>query len=235
MNCKFKTSFRILLEKLQLTSKTYLIESEKQFAFCLGVRSPKIYISTSLVDILTSQELEAVLRHEYYHLVNRDTLTMLIASIGESLLPFFPLFSDFLHNYRIEREIKADAEAIRGLGDEKPLIAVLKKLLAKPSVAMVGVSAIADQDTLEPRIRALVKKGFHFKKFKVLHIFISLCSVFVMGVIALSPVQAIEFRHKGEDAMMVCPNNNECVNACRQNYSTNKKNYTEDRMYTPTQ
>src|SRR5581483_2415787 len=190
-------SFAALLEKLQLTDRTYFIDSEKQFAFCLGIRKPKIYISTALVSLLNIQEVEAVLRHERYHLENRDTLTMIVASIGESLLPFFPLISDFLHNYRIEREIKADKEAIQGLGDEKPLIAVLKKLLGTPSVAMVSVAAIADQDTLEPRILMLVKKDAHFRKFKIKHIFISVFSAFIMGAIVLSPVQAVEVHHEG--------------------------------------
>lgn len=218
-NCKSNTGFIKLLEKLQLREVTYLIESEKQFAFCLGIRHPKIYISTSLVNLLTFQEVEAVLRHERYHLNNRDTLTMLIASVGESLLPFFPLFSDFLHNYRIEREINADAEAIQGLGDEKPLISVLKKLLATTSIAVVTASAVADYDTLEQRINALIKKDFHFRKFKTKHIFISLVSVLVMIILTLAPVQAVEVHHRGEDVMMICPN----------------KNYSEDRMYTPIQ
>lgn len=234
-NLKSNEGFIALLEKLALTNKTHLIESEKPFAFCLGIRHPKIYISTSLISILTPQEIEAVLRHEQYHLANRDTLTMLIASIGKSLLPFFPLLSDLLRNFRIEREIKADAESIRGIGDERPLISVLKKLLAKPSVATIGISAIADQDTLEPRIRALVKKDFHFKKFRARHILISLASVFIMSVITLTPVQAFQIHHQGEDAMMVCSNNNECLNACRQKYLTNKKNYSEGLMYTPIQ
>lgn len=232
-NRRSNARFTTLLETLQLEDDTYLIESEQQFAFCLGIRHPKIYISTSLISILTLQEIEAVLRHEQCHLNNRDTLTILVASIGESLLPFFPLISDFLKNYRVEREIKADAEAIQGLADEKPLVSVLKKLLATPSVATIVASAIADYDTLEPRIHALVKKDFRFKQFKVKNIFISLVSIFVMSSITLAPVQAVKVHHIGEDVVMICPNSNECLNDCRQEYSANKKNFSEDLMYTP--
>lgn len=232
-NCKSNTSFTMVLKKLQLTGKTYLIESDKQFAFCLGIRHPRIYVSTSLVNILTIQELEAVLRHERYHLNHKDTLTMLIASIGQSLLPFFPLISDFLHNYRIEREIRADAQAIQGLGDEKPLISVLKKLLTTPSLATATASAIADRDTLEPRIRALVKKDLRFKKFKALHIFISLCSVFIMAAITLAPVHAVEMHHMGEDITMICPYESSCMNACKQEYSTEKVNHSKNLLYSP--
>lgn len=230
-NRRSNMGFSILLEKLQLTDKTYLIKSQRQFAFCLGIRHPKIYISTSLISILTPQEIEAVLRHERYHLSNRDSLTMLVASVGESLLPFFPLLSDLLRNFRIEREIKADAEAINAIGDEKPLISVLKKLLATPSVATVTASAIADRDTLEPRIHALVKKDFRFKKFRVKHVLISLCSFFIMGVITLVPVQAVEVNHMGEDVTMICPHGSLCMNECKQEYSTKKVNHSEELLY----
>ncbi len=225
------SDFNILLDKLQVKDKTYLIKSEKQFAFCLGIRQPKIYVSTSLVKLLTLRELEAVLRHERYHLNNHDTLTMLIASIGESLLPFFPLLSDFLHNFRIEREIEADKEAIHGLGDSYPLISVLKKLLTTPSPATVAVSAIADEVTLEPRIKALIQKDIHFKKFKAKHIFISAFSAFIMGIIVFSPVQAFEINHRGQEVVMICPHDSSCMNACKQKYSTEKVNHSEKLFY----
>lgn len=234
-NVKSNTSFNMLLEKLQLADKTYFIENEKRFAFCLGVRSAKIYVSTGLLTCLTIEELEVVLRHERYHLNNRDTLTMLIASIGESLLPFFPIFSDILANFRIEREIKADAEAIQGLGNKEPVISVLKKLLSVSSMTFATASAIADRDTLEPRILALVKKDFHFRRFKMRRILVSVASVLLMSVIMLTPVQAVEVHHKGEDVVMICPSNNECLNSCKQIYSANKKNYSENRIYTPVQ
>lgn len=228
--------FTLILEKLTLTNKTHLIESEKQFAFCLGIRSPKIYVSTGLVGVLTIEELETVLRHERYHLYNRDTFTMLIASIGESLLPFFPLLSDLLYNFRIEREIQADKAAIQGQGSQEPLISVLKKLLRAPSLDTVAVSAIADEGTLESRIKTLVKKDYRFKKIKVKHVIISLVSVFIMSIIMLAPVQAVEVRHMGEAVMMICPHDDDtCLNACKQEYSANKKNYSEDRIYTPIQ
>lgn len=233
-NLKSNEGFILLLEKLTLTNKTHLIESEKQFAFCLGIRRPKIYISTNLVNTLTIQELEVVLRHERYHLKNRDILIMLVTSIGQSLLPFLPLISDFLHNYKIEREIQADKEAVRGIGDSYPLISVLKKLLRTPSLTAIAVSAIADEDTLESRIKALVKKDYRFKKFKVKNVIISLVSVFIMGIIMLAPVQAVGIHHEGEDAMMICPHDDTC-NVCKQKYSINKKNYTEDVRYSPTQ
>jgi beta-lactamase regulating signal transducer with metallopeptidase domain len=215
-------SFSVILEKLELTDKTYIIASEKRFAFCLGIRNPKIYLSTGLATLLNTQEIEAVLLHEKYHLDKRDTLIMLIASVGESLLPFFPLLSDFLYNYRIEREIKADQEAIRGIGDKKPLIAVLKKMLGTSTYAEVSLAAIADQDTLEPRILSLIKKDTHFKRFQIHHIVVSILSAFIMGTIMIIPVQAFEIHHQGKNVLMICPQGN-----------INEKDHSEDILYSP--
>lgn len=234
-NVQPNESLSKLLGKLALVNKTCLIADEKHFAFCLGVRNPKIYVSTGLVGLLTIEELETVLRHEQHHLKNRDTLIMLVASIGQSLLPFFPLLSDFLHNYKIEREIQADKAAIQGLGSQKPLVSVLKKFLNSPSAAMVSVTAIADHETLEPRIHALVKKDFRFRTFKIKHIFISLFSVLIMSVLTLAPVQAVEIRNMEERGIMVCPRNYACPDSCRQKYSIDSKNYSEDVRYSPTQ
>ena len=230
---KSRIGFNSLIKRLRLEDKIYLIEAEKQFAFCLGIRAPKIYISTSLVRKLTKKELEAVLLHERYHLRNRDTFTMLIASLGESLLPFFPLFSDFLHNYRIEREIRADAEAIQELGSKEPVISVLRKLLSTPSFPIVAVSAIADQDTLEPRIKAIVKNDFNFRRFSLKHIFVSIVSIIVMSIITLAPVHAMEIHGMGEDVVMICPHDDSCLKMCQQAYSAKKKNYSQDVLFTP--
>ena len=230
---RYNTSFSLLLQKLQLTDYTYLIKSDKQFAFCLGIRSPKIYISTSLVQRLSQPEVEAVLRHEKYHLNNHDTLTMTVASIGESLLPFFPLLSDFLHNYRIEREIKADQEAVKGLGDKRPLVGVLKKMLEVKSVAVIPVASIAEHDTLEFRILKLIKKEDNFKKFNIKHVLISTFTAFIMGVIVISPVQAFEVHQNGKDIMMICTNGGTCMNSCKKEYSAKDNNHSEELLYSP--
>ena len=90
---------------------------------------PKIYISTGLLSHLTKKELEAVLRHEQYHLENHDTFTMIVASVAHSLFPFFPLVSDLINKYRIDREIRADKFAVSKIGDQYPLVSVLKNFL----------------------------------------------------------------------------------------------------------
>ncbi|HLD01552.1 MAG TPA: M56 family metallopeptidase [Patescibacteria group bacterium] len=210
-----------LIKRLGLQNKAILVQSEKQFAFCLGVRVPKIYFSTGLVALLSTKELEAVLRHEQYHLENHDTFTMIVASVAHSLFPFFPLVGDLIKKYRIEREIQADKFAVARIGDESSLISALKKLLAFPTIETVAVAAIADQDTLELRIHSLVNKPYIRRQFRVRHLLTTLFSSVVIATILVVPVHAKELHHQEHDVMMLCTDG-ACMNSCTSKKNLNK-------------
>lgn len=180
-----------LLTSLELNDKVKVIGSKKQFAFCLGIKNPKIYLSSRLVGAITEEELEAILRHERYHLKNRDSLVMLVAFICEALFPFFPILSDIIRNYRIEREVKADKEAIRGIGKSYPIISVLKKMLKVETPASVAIASMIERNTLEPRIKALVESDFTFKRFKLSRLFVSFSFFIILGIVLAVPTRAI--------------------------------------------
>ena len=143
---------------------------------------------------------------------------MLLASIIQSLFPFFPLVSDLLRHYRIDREIAADQEAIEELGNPIPVISVLKKLLFIPTISLATASAIADFDTLEPRIKALINNDRSYKTFSIKNAFISLLSLMVFAIIILSPiqVQAVTLQNQKNDSMMVCLQGNACATWCKE-------------------
>lgn len=209
-----------LIKNLGLQGKTVVVKSNETFAFCIGISTPKIYISTRLIAKLSAKELEAVLRHEQYHLENYDTLTSIIASFAHSLSPIFPLLGDLIKKYRIDREIAADKFAVRHIGNSYPLISALKKLLAFETPQAVAFAAIADEGTLEPRICSLVNKQYKMK-FSASHIFITLFFALLIGFIAITPVHAKELHHQGHDVMMLCTNG-ECMNSCTSEQNLNK-------------
>ena len=210
--------FDQLLSTLGLRGKAFLVKNTKSFAFCYGIRHPKIYISTGLFKIMSVSELEAILRHEQYHLEHKDPFIMLLAEIAKSLFPFFPLLSDLIHNYRIEREIAADHQATHGLGSSKSLVSVLKKLLlCDPVEQHAFAPALADHETLEMRIKVLVNKDYRFMKFSVLNIFISTLSVGTFMMLVIAPVQAVEMHSQGNAVMMVCLQNEACAAWCKEN------------------
>lgn len=183
----------LLINNLGLQGKIIVINSNKKFAFCLGFVKPKIYISTSLLSNLSIGEIESVLRHEQYHLENHDNRIYLIAFVFYSMFPFLPVISDLVRRYRIEREIQADRFTVKSIGESASLVSSLRKLLVAPAFETASLAAIGEQDTLEIRIYALLKKEYHYKHVKIQNLFITIIS-FVLIIAALAiPVHAEEF------------------------------------------
>lgn len=215
-----------LIKRLKLEHQTIVIQSNDTFAFCLGVRVPKIYISTGLISQLSKKEIEVVLLHEQYHIENHDTFTMIIASISYSLFPFFPLLGDLIKQYRVQREIAADMFAVKKIGGAQSLLSALRKLLAFPTVTTVALAAIADHDTLEPRICSLLNKRYTRRQFRLRYLFITVFSSFIVAMILILPVHAKELHHKEHDVVMVCTEGDECMHSCMKE-SNLKKLYSE--------
>ena len=140
--------------------KVYVIESESPNAFATG-RSPKhatVAVTTGIRQILSREELGAVLAHEMAHVGNRDTLIMtMVATIAGaiSLLALFAQFAAFFGGRRgaggllgllvliivmplaaavvrmavsRTREFQADATGARTSGDPYALASALEKL-----------------------------------------------------------------------------------------------------------
>ncbi len=206
------SSIKELTTFLGIEGKTVVIESEEHFAFCLGIRDPKIYISTGLINYLDNKELEAVLRHEQYHLENHDTFIMTIASVAHWMFPFFPLLGDLIKKYRIEREVKADTYAVTYMNDSSHLISALRKLLIYPTTPSFAFARIADEDTLEPRIHSLLKKEYSARQFRIKHSLITLFFTVLLTTIFVAPVYAKELHHDHYDVMMFF--SQDTINSC---------------------
>lgn len=167
---------------------------------------------------MSLKELEAILIHEKYHLEHRDGLIMLFATTTKSLFPFFPLFKDLVKNYQIEREVQADHAAIQKVGRPQSLISVLQKLLMyEPIKDLAFMPAMADPDTLEFRIKALVGTTLPAKGYSKFNILLSILSMAILTTLLIVPVQAVEIHDQGVDVMMVCLENNQCASWCKEN------------------
>ncbi len=202
------TPFVTLLKNLGLTDKVVTIKNEKPFAFCFGIRSPKIYVSSKLISLFSQSEFEIILRHERHHLERRDALTLLVAHIVESFFPFFPLLSDLIMAYRVEREILADKAAIQG-STNKNLISVFNKLLQyEPDQNFAMVPTIAEPKTLEVRIRSLTHGLLYHPIVSWKKTLLSLFSLGVIFFFIFVPVNAIELHEDGHDMMVFCVQTN---------------------------
>jgi beta-lactamase regulating signal transducer with metallopeptidase domain len=197
-------SFNEYVKKLSLSDQTVLIQSDKPFGFCFGLRRPKIYISTAAVLLLSKTELKAVLYHEEAHLKNRDNYTLFFISLVQSLFPFFPLFSDLLHTFRIERELRADHDATKKLYSVKPLLSALNKLLNQSANQELAYApAIASERTLEQRIKYLAGQHTSSTTFKVRNIIVSVTFVVLLTGILFMPFQAVEVHHEEHDMLLL--------------------------------
>lgn len=209
-----------IFKSLKLADKAVVLRETKPFAYCFGVRNPKIFITTGLIALVNKRELEVILRHEKYHLEHRDNLILLIATFIESLFPFFPILTDLIRIYKIDRELLADQAAIQGEADTRSLSSVLKKLLQYEPVTLPALApAIADVDTLETRIKSLLSIKADYRKLGKRNLIYSALFIAVLIGLMTTPVNAVELHTDGLDVMVVCNENVSCESACKDHSS----------------
>ena len=170
--------------------------------FCLGLWRPQIWLTVGLANLLTDEELTAVLAHELYHCRRRDPLRLLISRAIKSALFFLPLVDDLAKLAELQQEIAADQAAIEYLGDDLPLLCSLQKLLTQgtqptsfPQVALTSFNVT------EARLRRLVypvqSPLFNWRRI-IIHGFINVVVViFLYGLVFLSMQPIIQHQDIG--------------------------------------
>lgn len=139
-------------------SSLSVVKQERLLAFTVGFRNPRIVLSTGLIDKLDEQELRAVIEHESFHQINRDTTKIfLIRSISQALW-FIPLTRWSYQNYKIVSELAADEYAIHRTGSEIGLgSAMLKLIRSGPSLGATPELARFSDGAINYRLQELVK------------------------------------------------------------------------------
>merc|ERR1711977_112039 len=103
--------------------KVYIIPSDEPNAFAAGTKASVVAVTTGLLDLLTPQELCAVLAHEIGHVRNRDMARSLFSGCMGAGLGFAMTIGDYLmqserHDRRRSRSKKSkdDKKDDGGLG-----------------------------------------------------------------------------------------------------------------------
>lgn len=122
-----------------LESGTRLIDSPAPVAYCLpGALSSITVVSAGLVELLSDDEMEAVIEHEKAHVTQRHDVVLVLFRAWYASLPWFPIA------FRAQREVGMLVEM---LADDTARRSVPDQVLAR---AIVLVGAGQNRQLVEP-------------------------------------------------------------------------------------
>lgn len=109
-------------------------------AFCAGLLSPRIYVSTGTIAALDAAELEAVVAHEQHHASKRDPLRVFVAGVVSDGLFFAPALRRLADRYGALAELAADQAAVRIHRDDPSPLASALLAFERADPAVVGIA-----------------------------------------------------------------------------------------------
>ncbi len=125
-----KTSRKLaqISAELGLTSQTNEINTDKPIIFCHGLKMPKIYISSAVVNYLNFFELRAVILHESQHLLAKEPARLLIIKFINTFR-FIPGINGLTKKYLTLSELAADELATNNFTEKNNLARAMRKIL----------------------------------------------------------------------------------------------------------
>jgi len=98
------------------TRRVVCVAAEAPVAFCAGALRPRVVLSAELVQLLSPDELDAVLIHEQDHARRREPLVRAACQAGAEALFYVPLVGWWSQRHAAGAELRADRAAIRRVG-----------------------------------------------------------------------------------------------------------------------
>lgn len=216
LSIKSKLKIPIFIEKLttkySLQNKVVVFEYSSPVAFCMGILSPKIYLSNSLVKMMNSMELETIVVHEKQHLNRNDNLVLLLLQAVKNMFFFFPIVGDFVNYFHIRKEILADRGVVKELGKSNHLLSALRKVIDYPSLTMISVNTFSQSYDIETRVLSLLGKNQVKQTFPFNNLIISLSVLLLFANVFASKV---ELHSQTESGTSICLDGGNCQNICR--------------------
>jgi len=192
-----------LSEIYKLKGRVIIVKEKKPFAKVLGFFSPKIYLSSGLIKVMSFSELKAVLIHEKSHLESKDNLLRIILFFVSYSTPFYLIFSWLFEKFIEFQEVKADRLVVKALG-KRPLLLAMRKLLDDPFGDKIS-SGYANY--LERRLKAITKAKVNTRSF-LPPLFIVVLFIFLLPLVA-----------KGGKKTSACFKGTSCWKSCVGNSS----------------
>ena len=129
-----------------------LIPGSRPRAFVAGVRRPSVFVTTGALEVLTPDELRAVVLHEAHHARTRAPVRAAFVDAWRGAGHRVPWLGTMLAERLVGIEIAADRFALSGGGRRRHLASALVKLEASPG--SVGFNGGGDG-----RLRALLDEA----------------------------------------------------------------------------
>jgi beta-lactamase regulating signal transducer with metallopeptidase domain len=142
-------------ERTGLSGRIDVIASAEPFSFTYGASSARVAVSSGLVELVSDDELDAVLEHEHYHVSNGDPLKILVTRTLTPALFLLPSLRDLHSRYVAGRELAADRRAMHRCG-RPPLAGALAKVINAPAwTDLRPAAAIGGSEHLDARVTQL--------------------------------------------------------------------------------
>lgn len=136
----------------------HIIERDTPFAATVGIIAPRVVLSRGLLDALPDEHLEAVLAHERAHVLRRDPLWKVLASIVT--VPWLPKARrTLLADLELAAEQSCDEDAAEELGDRLSVaqaILAMERLLSGFSSPHRAVTSAFDNAPSIERVELLL-------------------------------------------------------------------------------
>lgn len=143
-----RRGYRSFLERLGVVEpmakdrRVNVIADPLPQAFCAGYLRPQVYVSRRAVELLTEDELDAVLAHEHHHRRVRDPLRLAYTRILSRALFFVPVLRSLSNRYAELAELSADRAAVlANSGEAAPLASALLAFDESGPPGAAGISS----------------------------------------------------------------------------------------------
>ena len=178
-------------DALGMTDRIDVVADPRAFSFCYWFIRPRICLSSGLLSRLDRDELDAVLLHERSHLRRRDPLRLLVARYFAAGLYVVPVVEELVEYYVLEKELEADQDAVRALGNVGPLARALYKVLPEADQVELGLlTPVGALSATEARIDQLVDGRALTLRVRPVSVALSVGAILAAAVLAVVQASA---------------------------------------------
>jgi Zn-dependent protease with chaperone function len=137
---RFLQTLRVVERRHDGGTTTVVFEDGAALAFCAGLLRPRVYVSTGTLEVLSQDELAAVLAHERHHAAQRDPLRLFVAGVISDGLFFAPALRRLADRYGDLAELAADRAAVRAHDGDAAALASALLAFEEADPAVVGIA-----------------------------------------------------------------------------------------------